>query len=98
MGISSFWFLRYDKSVWIFEDFKYFINHLHINNLGVILDWVPGHFPTDDFSLRPLDGSALYEHADPSQGFHPHWHTYIFNFGRHEVTNFLIVMLCFGLR
>lgn len=72
------------------EDFKYFINHLHQNQIGVILDWVPGHFPTDDFSLSSFDGSSLYEHADPRQGFHPHWHTHIFNFGRHEVTNFLI--------
>ncbi|WP_228840572.1 1,4-alpha-glucan branching protein GlgB [Candidatus Protochlamydia phocaeensis] len=72
------------------EDFQYFVNYLHQKNIGVILDWVPGHFPTDDFSLSRYDGSALYEHADPRQGFHPHWHTYIFNFGRHEVSNFLI--------
>lgn len=72
------------------EDFQYFINHLHQNQIGVILDWVPGHFPTDDFSLGRFDGSALYEHADPRQGFHPHWQTHIFNFGRHEITNFLI--------
>ncbi len=72
------------------EDFQYFVNHLHQHHIGVILDWVPGHFPTDDFSLSRFDGSALYEHADPRQGYHPHWHTYIFNFGRHEVTNFLI--------
>lgn len=72
------------------EDFQYFINHLHQNRIGVILDWVPGHFPTDDFSLARYDGSALYEHVDPRQGFHPHWHTNIFNFSRHEVTNFLI--------
>lgn len=72
------------------EDFKYFVNHLHRNGIGVILDWVPGHFPMDDFSLGRFDGSALYEHADPRQGYHPHWHTHIFNFGRHEVANFLI--------
>jgi 1,4-alpha-glucan branching enzyme len=72
------------------EDFQYFVNHFHQNNIGVILDWVPGHFPTDDFSLGRFDGSCLYEHADPRQGYHPHWHTHIFNFGRHEVSNFLI--------
>jgi 1,4-alpha-glucan branching enzyme len=72
------------------EDFQYFVNHFHKNHIGVILDWVPGHFPTDDFSLGRFDGSCLYEHADPRQGYHPHWHTHIFNFGRHEVSNFLI--------
>lgn len=72
------------------EDFQWFVNHLHLNNIGVILDWVPGHFPTDDFSLGRFDGSALYEHEDPRQGLHPHWNTYIFNFGRREVSNFLI--------
>lgn len=77
------------------EDFKYFVNHLHQNGIGVILDWVPGHFPTDDFSLGRFDGSALYEHADPRQGYHPHWHTHIFNFSRHEVTNFLIANALF---
>lgn len=78
-------------------DFKYFINYLHMNGIGVILDWVPGHFPTDDFSLGLFDGSCLYEHADPRQGYHPHWHTHIFNFGRHEVTNFLIANALFWL-
>jgi 1,4-alpha-glucan branching enzyme len=77
------------------EDFKYFVNHLHQNGIGVILDWVPGHFPTDQFSLGRFDGSSLYEHADPRQGYHPHWHTHIFNFGRHEVTNFLIANALF---
>lgn len=77
------------------EDFKVFINHLHLNGIGVILDWVPGHFPTDDFSLGLFDGSCLYEHADPRQGYHPHWLTHIFNFGRHEVTNFLIANALF---
>jgi 1,4-alpha-glucan branching enzyme len=72
------------------EDFQYFVNYMHQHSIGVILDWVPGHFPTDAFSIGRFDGSALYEHADPRQGFHPHWGTHIFNFGRHEVTNFLI--------
>jgi 1,4-alpha-glucan branching enzyme len=78
-----------------FEDFKYFVNHLHQNGIGLILDWVPGHFPTDDFSLARFDGSSLYEHDDPRQGYHPHWHTHIFNFGRHEVSNFLIANALF---
>lgn len=72
------------------EDFQYFVNYMHLHSIGVILDWVPGHFPTDDFSLARFDGSSLYEHSDPRQGYHPHWHTLIFNFGRHEVSNFLI--------
>lgn len=72
------------------EDFQWFVNHLHCNNIGLILDWVPGHFPTDDFSLGRFDGTALYEHEDPRKGWHPHWSTLIFNFGRHEVANFLI--------
>ena len=72
------------------EDFQYFIDVLHKHSIGVILDWVPGHFPTDDFGLARFDGTALYEHEDPRQGFHPHWNTLIFNFGRHEVQNFLL--------
>lgn len=72
------------------DDFQYFVDHLHQSNIGVILDWVPGHFPTDSFSLGLFDGSALYEHQDERLGLHPHWGTHIFNFGRHEVSNFLI--------
>jgi 1,4-alpha-glucan branching enzyme len=72
------------------EDFQWFVNHMHQHNIGVILDWVPGHFPVDSFSLGRFDGTALYEHEDRRLGFHPHWHTHIFNFGRHEVVNFLI--------
>lgn len=77
------------------EDFQWFVNHLHKNGIGVILDWVPGHFPTDNFSLGRFDGTCLYEHEDPRQGFHPHWGTYIFNFGRREVANFLIANALF---
>jgi 1,4-alpha-glucan branching enzyme len=72
------------------SDFQWFVDHLHSQGIGVLLDWVPGHFPTDEFSLGKFDGTALYEHADPKQGLHPHWNTYIFNFGRPEVVNFLI--------
>lgn len=77
------------------SDFQWFVNHLHNHNIGIILDWVPGHFPTDEFSLGKFDGTALYEHVDPRQGFHPHWNTNIFNFGRKEVSNFLIANALF---
>lgn len=80
------------------EDFQWFVNHLHNEGIGVILDWVPGHFPVDEFSLGRFDGTALYEHADPRQGFHPHWNTYIFNFGRPEVVNFLIANALYWLK
>jgi 1,4-alpha-glucan branching enzyme len=72
------------------EDFAYFVNHLHEKGIGVILDWVPAHFPKDAFSLGRFDGTALYEHNDPRQGEHRDWGTYIFNFGRSEVKNFLM--------
>lgn len=79
------------------EDFQYFVNHLHEQDIGVLIDWVPAHFPADDFSLVRFDGSALFEHADPKQGFHPHWNTWIFNYGRLEVANFLIASALFWL-
>ena len=72
------------------EDFRYFVNHLHGEGIGVLLDWVPAHFPRDRHALAYFDGSALYEHADPRQGEHRDWGTLIFNFGRNEVRNFLI--------
>lgn len=77
------------------EDFQYFVNYMHKNGIGVLLDWVPGHFPIDEFSLARFDGTALYEHEDPRKGFHPHWSTYIFNFGRFEVSNFMIANALF---
>lgn len=72
------------------QDFMFLVDHLHKNNIGVILDWVPSHFPTDECGLSYFDGTHLYEHADPRQGFHPDWKSYIFNYGRREVRNFLI--------
>lgn len=78
-------------------DFQYFVNALHEMGLGVILDWVPAHFPKDEFALHQFDGTALYEHEDPRKGFHPHWNTAIFNYGRKEVCNFLIASALFWL-
>ncbi|MCC5859656.1 MAG: 1,4-alpha-glucan branching protein GlgB [Ectothiorhodospiraceae bacterium] len=72
------------------DDFRYFIDTLHGNGLGVILDWVPGHFPRDDHALARFDGTALFEHADPRQGETVDWGTLVFNFGRNEVRSFLI--------
>ncbi len=71
------------------DDFKFFVDYCHQHEIGVILDWVPAHFPKDDFGLRFFDGTALYEHADPRLGEHPDWGTLIFNFNRPEVANFL---------
>lgn len=72
------------------EDFMFLVDTLHQNGIGVIMDWVPAHFPTDSFALAQFDGTALYEHADPRQGFHQDWGTLIFNYGRNEVRNFLV--------
>lgn len=72
------------------DDFRFFMNYLHENGIGVILDWVPAHFPRDTHGLSNFDGTCLYEHGDPRQGFHPHWGTLIYNYGRPEVKNYLI--------
>ena len=72
------------------EDFMYLVDTLHQHRIGVILDWVPSHFPSDQHGLVYFDGTALYEHADPKQGFHPEWTSQIFNYGRNEVRGFLV--------
>ena len=72
------------------DDFRFLVDRLHQAGIGVIMDWVPAHFPKDEHGLRRLDGTALYEHEDPRQGYHPDWKSYIFNYGRNEVRSFLI--------
>jgi len=80
------------------DDFRAFVDRLHANGIGVILDWVPAHFPKDDWALARFDGTALYEHADPRRGEHPDWGTLVFNYGRNEVRNFLLANALFWLR
>jgi 1,4-alpha-glucan branching enzyme len=72
------------------DDFRYLVDYLHQRGIGVIMDWVPAHFPKDAFALARFDSTALYEHLDPRKGEHPDWGTYIFNYGRNEVRNFLL--------
>ena len=79
------------------QDFMYLVDHLHQAGLGVILDWVPSHFPSDEHGLAYFDGTHLFEHADPRQGFHPEWNSAIFNYGRNEVRSFLLSSALFWL-
>jgi 1,4-alpha-glucan branching enzyme len=79
------------------DDFRFFVDEMHRRDIGVILDWVPAHFPRDEFSLGRFDGSALFEHLDPRKGHHPEWDTFIFNYGRNEVRSFLIASALYWL-
>ncbi len=79
------------------EDFMYFVDHMHQYGIGVILDWVPAHFPKDEFSLGRFDGTPLYEHPDPRRGEHPDWGTYCFNYAKNEVSNFLVANALFWI-
>ena len=79
------------------EDFMFFVDHMHSQGIGVILDWVPAHFPRDEHALGRFDGTPLYEHPDPRRGEHPDWGTYIFNYARPEVSNFLVANALFWL-
>ena len=72
------------------DDFRYLVDVLHAHGIGVLMDWVPAHFPKDSWALAQFDGTALFEHSDPRQGEHPDWGTLVFNYGRHEVANFLV--------
>ena len=79
------------------DDFRYFVDRMHQAGIGVILDWVPGHFATDDFALMNFDGTPLYEDPNPQRGWHPEWGSFIFNFGRKEVRNFLVANALYWL-
>ncbi len=79
------------------DDFRVLVDAFHARGVGVLIDWVPAHFPKDEFALANFDGTALYEHADPRQGEHPDWGTLVFNFGRHEVVNFLLANALFWI-
>ena len=79
------------------DDLRYLVDVLHARGIGVIVDWVPAHFPKDDWALARFDGTALYEHADPRQGEHPDWGTLVFNYGRHEIRNFLVANALYWL-
>jgi 1,4-alpha-glucan branching enzyme len=79
------------------DDFRYFVDTLHRRGIGILLDWVPAHFPNDEHGLGYFDGAHLYEHADPEQGVHPDWNTFVFNYSRKEVSNFLLSSALFWL-
>ena len=79
------------------QDFMYLVDQLHQHDIGVILDWVPSHFPSDEHGLAYFDGTHLFEHADPRKGYHPDWNSYIFNYGRREVQSFLLSSAMFWL-
>ncbi|MFI9846171.1 1,4-alpha-glucan branching protein GlgB [Nonomuraea sp. NPDC051941] len=80
------------------DEFRHFVDLMHRRGVGVLLDWVPAHFPMDDWALARFDGTPLYEHADPARGEHPDWGTYVFDFGRREVRNFLVANALYWLK
>ncbi|MEV4099137.1 1,4-alpha-glucan branching protein GlgB [Nonomuraea sp. NPDC049649] len=80
------------------DEFRAFVDRMHREGVGVLLDWVPAHFPMDDWALARFDGTPLYEHADPARGEHPDWGTYVFDFGRREVRNFLVANALYWLK
>ncbi|MEU6429303.1 1,4-alpha-glucan branching protein GlgB [Microbispora sp. NPDC046973] len=80
------------------DDFRHLVDELHRAGIGVIVDWVPAHFPMDEWALARFDGTPLYEHADPARGTHPDWGTYVFDFGRNEVRNFLVANALYWLK
>ncbi|MGW0807059.1 1,4-alpha-glucan branching protein GlgB [Nonomuraea sp. NPDC002799] len=80
------------------DEFRHFVDMMHQRGIGVLLDWVPAHFPMDDWALARFDGTPLYEHADPARGEHPDWGTYVFDFGRREVRNFLVANAVYWLK
>ncbi|MEV0624379.1 1,4-alpha-glucan branching protein GlgB [Nonomuraea wenchangensis] len=80
------------------DEFRHFVDRMHQRGIGVILDWVPAHFPMDEWALARFDGTPLYEHADPARGEHPDWGTYVFDYGRREVRNFLVANALFWLK
>ncbi|MEW9556078.1 1,4-alpha-glucan branching protein GlgB [Nonomuraea sp. NPDC050783] len=80
------------------DEFRHFVDRMHQNGIGVVLDWVPAHFPMDEWALARFDGTPLYEHADPARGEHPDWGTYVFDYGRREVRNFLVANALFWLK
>ena len=88
--IRGNWILRSDPSIWNSRRFSTLVRALQLENIGVIIDWVPGHFPSDEFALSRFDGTCLFEHSDPKQGLHAEWGTLCYNYGRPEVRSFLI--------
>ena len=96
-GLSAGGHVRADCALWFADGFARLVNHAHENGIGVILDWVPAHFPTDAHGLALFDGTTLYEHSDRRRGFHPDWNTAIYDFGRGEVAGFLINNALFWL-